>query len=80
MKTAWTKGLTVEQQEEIIANFKASAVIRDRLTVLLEEKASSSKTQSRSKDEYANPNWAYLQADARGYERALFEAMSLLEP
>lgn len=79
MKTVWTKGLTVEQQEEIVREFAASALIRGRLTTLLEEKANSSKTQSRSKDEYANPNWAYLQADARGYERALFEVMSLLE-
>ena len=79
MKTSWTKGLLVEAQEEIVEDFKASAGIRSRLTELLMEKINTCRDESRTKAGYEKANWAYLQADARGYERALFEAISLLE-
>lgn len=78
MKTSWTKGLTPEKAEEIKRDFNASALLRERLAVLIEEKSNASIKASRSKDEYENPNWAYLQADARGYERALSEIISLI--
>lgn len=78
MKTAWTKGLTPEQTTEIRKDFVGAAILRNRLTELLEEKSMLSRNESISKDNYANPNWTYLQADARGYERALSEVISLL--
>lgn len=79
MKTTWTKGLTPEQTVEIKKDFVGAIILRKRLQTLLEEKESSSRKSSISKDLYANPNWAYLQADAKGYERALNEIISLLE-
>lgn len=79
MKTAWKKGLTKERAEEVGKDFEASAILRNRLKELLEEKAKLSREGSISKDAYTNPNWAYLQADARGYERALSEILSLIE-
>lgn len=78
MKTSWTKGLTPEKQEEIKREFKSSSLLRERLAVLVQDKIDASIKASRSKDEYANSNWAYLQADARGYERALSEVISLI--
>lgn len=78
MKVAWTKGLTKEQTVEIRKDFVGAIILRKRLTTLLEEKEQSSRKSSVSKDSYENPNWAYLQADARGYERALNEIISLL--
>lgn len=78
MKTSWTKGLTPEKQEEIKRDFNASALLRERLAELIQDKIDTSIKASRSKDEYTNPNWAYLQADARGYERALSEIISLI--
>ena len=45
---------------------------------MLEDKCSASTKTSRSKDGYDSANWAYLQADARGYERALQEVISLI--
>jgi hypothetical protein len=80
MKTSWTKGLEPLIQEEIVEDFKASGLIRERLTTLLMEKVNTSRDESRNKSSYDNPNWTYLQADARGYERALYEVISLLEP
>lgn len=78
MKTSWTKGLTPEQVTEVRKDFQASAILRRRLKELCEEKMDASYAVSASKDAYANPNWAYLQADARGYERALKEIISLI--
>lgn len=78
MKISWTKGVDKELAIDIRQNFKESLVTRRRLTTLLEEKITASQKVSRSKAEYENPNWAYLQADARGYERALDEIISLI--
>lgn len=79
MKSTWTKGLTPEQETELRKDFVGSIILRKRLQELLEEKSKSSRDATISKDNYSNPNWAYLQADARGYERAILEVISLLE-
>ena len=78
MKVSWTKGVDKELAVDIRQNFKESLVMRKRLITLLDEKITASQKTSRSKTEYENPNWAYLQADARGYERALVEIISLI--
>lgn len=79
MKIAWTKGLAPERVTEVRKDFVGSVVLRKRLMELLEDKMRVSRESSISKDAYSNPNWAYLQADARGYERALNEVISLIE-
>jgi hypothetical protein len=78
MKTVWTKGLNAEQIVQLKQDFVGGALLRERLSKLLEEKQDSSVKKSRSEDGYEKPNWAYQQADARGYERALSEVISLL--
>lgn len=78
MKTSWVQGLDKELVADIRQNFKESLVVRRRLEEMLNAKISSSQRTSRSKDAYTNPNWAYLQADARGYERALQDVIDLI--
>lgn len=78
MKSSWLAGVDEALQIDIRQNFKESLVLRRRLRVLLEDKIALSQKGSRAKDSYENPNWAYLQADARGYERALSEIISLI--
>lgn len=78
MKISWTKGVDKELVVDIRQNYKESLVLRRRLVVMLEDKCSASTKTSRSKDGYDSANWAYLQADARGYERALQEVISLI--
>ena len=78
MKSSWTQGLDKELVVDIRQNFKESLVMRRRLEEVLSEKIASSQRSSRSKTAYENPNWAYLQADARGYERALQEIIELI--
>jgi len=78
MKTSWTKGLTKEQAIQVRQDFVGGVLLRERLSQLLEEKQEASIKKSRAEDGYDNANWAYLQADARGYERAISEIISLI--
>lgn len=79
MKVRWTAGLSKQDATEMRANFKEALVLRRRLVRLLEGDKDASVKQSRSKLLYDNPNWALLQADQRGYERALAEIIALIE-
>lgn len=78
MKTVWTKGLTGEKRIEVEREYRASALLRERLTALLLERIDSKRVKRVSEEAYSNPNWAYLQADNVGYERAIREIISLL--
>lgn len=78
MKSSWVNGLDKQETIDLTQNYKESLVMRRRLVALLEEKATSSFKLSHAKGGYENPNWAYLQADARGYERALSEIIGML--
>jgi hypothetical protein len=78
MKTAITKGLNPKEAEEVEADFRASQRLRERLITLLEEKMRTKRASVRQDDKYENANWAYLQADYIGYERGIFEIISLL--
>jgi hypothetical protein len=78
MKKNWTAGLTPQHAEEITHSFNAGVELRKRLSRLLEDKITAKRKETISKDAYASPSWAYLQADAVGYERALNEVISLI--
>jgi hypothetical protein len=78
MKQSWTVGISKELVRDIVQNFKESLVIRKRLIELLNTKIDSSNKEGRTKDLYDSPNWAYLQADKRGYERAIQEVIDLI--
>jgi hypothetical protein len=79
MKTSWIKGANEERVKELEREFRESKLFRSRLSEILQEKLRSKHTESRAKDGYNSPNWAYFQADAIGYERALGEIISILE-
>lgn len=79
MKTAWTVGLSVEEKNEIRAAYAASGRLRARLTEMLEKKQKETYHKSLSEDGYTNANWAYTQADAVGFQRAIDMVISLIE-
>jgi len=79
MKTSITAGLTKEKEAEVKASFLSSLAFRERLEEVLRKKIDSNNKSTRSKDAYGIANWAYLQADAVGYERALEEICALLK-
>jgi hypothetical protein len=78
MKTSWIQGLNKEQETEMRREYKGSALLRSRLSKLLEDKIDAARTKGRLVSTYDNPNWALLQADQIGYERALYEIISLI--
>lgn len=78
MKIAWTKGLDKEQAQDVRGNYKEALVMRRRLVAMLRDRVDASAKAGRSKDLYDTPNWAYLQADARGYERAISEIIEFI--
>lgn len=78
MKSSITAGLEAQTAQEIKAAFNASARLRERYVTLLEAKIELSRKNARKTDAYDKPSWAYLQADAIGYERAIIELISLL--
>jgi hypothetical protein len=79
MKTAWTKGIKdKEWLNEIKSAFLSSTVVRKRLETLLMEKMEKKVNECMAADGYENPNWAYLMADAQGYNRAMKEIISLI--
>jgi hypothetical protein len=78
MKSTWTKGLTPEQMIELKKDFVGSVILRKRLQQIIEDKLKSSRNVGMAKETYGNPSWAYLQADSKGFERALSEIISLI--
>lgn len=78
MKTVWVKGLAEQEATEVRQEYVGAARFRAKLTEMLNAKRNERREASLSSDSYVNPNWAYLQADAVGYERALKEVISLI--
>lgn len=81
MMTSWVKGLRKGTQEykEVEEAYRASTRIRDRMRKVLGGMLEESHKQRITSTEYDNPNWAYKQADAVGYARAIHQIIKLLE-
>lgn len=79
MMKSWTKGLDATEASDLKDSYNGCAMTRDRLATLLTSKISTSQSHSCAKLLYDNPNWALLQADQRGYERALHEIIDLVK-
>jgi len=78
-KTTWTAYVKDEdRKKEIEQSFRSSGVLRRRLIEMLERKQRLKRESTIFEEGYDCPNWALKQADARGYERALHEVISLL--
>ena len=79
MKSSWFKGLDDERKLEVRKDFRSSTIIRKRLRTICLDKIQVTANAGRNKEDYECANWAYKQADSRGYERALTEIAKLLE-
>lgn len=78
MKSILVSGSNEEINKQISQEFVGSKALRERLIAVLDGKKASLRQEVISKTSYDSPSWAYLQADAIGYERALSEVISLL--
>ncbi len=78
MKIRWKQGLEPQQQLDLESFYKDSKVIRGRLTAMLRDIIEEKRAASVASATYDNPNWAYLQADRVGYERAIRDVIELI--
>lgn len=78
MKTSLIKGLNADDAQEIKGLFIQALRLRRQLTKVIEEKITDNATGRLSRTRFEEPSWAYYQADANGYERALKEVISIL--
>lgn len=78
MKSSWVRLLEDQVAKDVKSNFVASLLTRKRLAKLLSDMIDTSNRTARSKTAYDSPNWAFIQADQRGYERALYEVIDLI--
>lgn len=79
LKTSLTKGLDNDHKEEVEQSYKACSVYRKQVIRLLNEKIDAKRKESCKSSEYDSPSWAFKQADAVGFERAMRELILLLE-
>jgi hypothetical protein len=78
MKNSWTQGLSEQQEQEVRKEYAQSPVLRERLKALIDAKINVSESAAQAKVNYDKPSWAYFQADANGYKRALNEIILLI--
>lgn len=71
-------GLDPDIEKELRGDFKSSLLIRKRISKILNDKVETSRKDLRNKDHYADGSWSHRMADQLGYERALYEIISLL--
>lgn len=77
MKTIWYSHLkNAEEQEQFKKNVLGSKIVLDKLKEIVYTKGKS--RESTTVKDYDSPSWAYRQADAVGYQRALDEITSIL--
>jgi len=79
MKKSWTQGLDERGTKEMVQEFNSSALLRERLTELLQSHQMEKLKSGRSADGYQSPNWSHKQADLNGYLRGIDHALSLIE-
>ena len=78
MKSSWCKGLEPDAKKLMQGYFSGSALFRERMEHILNEKIRVRGSNARSLDEFDKPSWAFKQADRNGYERALLEIIELI--
>jgi hypothetical protein len=75
---AWTANLSPDEVKRLVSQLRESDTIRERLISILDQRMRASVNDQHSSKNYDSPNWAYKQADAVGYQRAMKEVINLL--
>ena len=78
MKTSWFAGLDADQKLDVKQTYLSSGVMRRRLKSMLQDKINEHFKAQQLRANYEKSNWAFEQADAMGYCRALNEVILLL--
>jgi hypothetical protein len=75
----WTAGLKPEEVNELVKQLEGAQPIWERLSSILDQRVKASVDKQLSFSTYESPNWAYVQADAVGYQRAIKEILELIK-
>lgn len=80
MNTVWTKGLKrgSDELKDLEAAYAASGLLRRRLIQVLEDWYEQEAKARLNSNDYDAASWAYRQADAIGYARALSKVINIL--
>ena len=83
-KVMWTNSAfervlpTTKGKEEFYKSYDSNTGLLDVIAEAFKVKADNCDTVVKSVEAYTSPAWAYRQADANGYKRALTEVIQLL--
>lgn len=76
----WTKHLSTPEEKEAFSRTVSRAKhVLDRLKKLIENDLEAISKSELSIKAYDNPNWAYRQAHANGYKKALNNLLTLVD-
>lgn len=78
MKTSLVTGLDAQLASEVKSEYLGSQMLRKRIVAVMLKKQDASLKKRRKEDIYDSPNFALLQADQIGYERAISELIELI--
>jgi len=78
LKSILYVGLDEDQKKDLRADFISAQVLRKRLIKIMEDKIDTKRTSVRNDQNYDKPNWENYVADGIGYERAMYEIISLI--
>lgn len=73
----WVKGMSEEDKKSFIEALTHNQRVNKTLVALIREKKATNTSSTQGLRSYESPNWAYLQADHNGYQRALDEVLEL---
>lgn len=77
LNDAVTRGLASTERSRVEESFKASPTFLRTLADKLEKTLDTKIKDAESFSQYLNPNWAQVQADNRGYRRAVRDILNL---
>jgi hypothetical protein len=75
-----TNGLSPADKKQVEDSLNSNEVLLKQIYKVLKDKIKSSREEQQSKSAFMNAAWPYLQADANGYQRAISEILTLLQP
>lgn len=77
MDVAWTRGKSEEEKKLYVESLKRTKWVLDDLNKLIDSNLRGTEVAEGKVAAYDNPNWAFRQADANGYKRALRDIKTL---
>ena len=75
----WTANLSPEEEKEFAIKLREASDVFERLSSILDQRVKSLVSKQISSNTYDSPSWAYIQADAIGYQRAIQEVLELIK-